>query len=184
MSLLFSSARRIASLSVSGRLLPLSTPRRVSGGSGGTGRGVVSVNTGAACSKPVSVCGSDGVGDSMGVALVVGVSLGVGCCVAGGKLVPGGACGLGRSTLGGCVGFCEGRACCGTLGCCCCVPGGRVASCWAGFCGVGAGVWANVTAHKDNQMVAVCKCVRRRWLNIKTKTPLKQRRVLISAGAK
>src|SRR5205823_10908214 len=40
MSLLFSSARRIDSLSVSGRVLPLCTPRRVKGGKGGTGRGV------------------------------------------------------------------------------------------------------------------------------------------------
>src|SRR2546423_9664037 len=134
MSLLFSSARRMASFSVSESVSPLITPTRSSEGSGGTGRGCTAGKFGSStpCSGGVSVCGCS-VGETA-------VGAGLGAVVAGGVVVvgdcvPGGFCGAGCCVLGGVCGFAGGfgRAVGGTV-CCCSVPGGRVASVCVGVC--------------------------------------------------
>src|ERR1041385_2570833 len=103
-SLLFSSARLIASFNVSVSVLSLVTPKRVVLGIGGKGRCSTFGKTGSACS-----C----VGSSVVVGLAVGSAGGVGCAVAGvtgcgvtvcGVTVDGGACGGTCCDSGGAVG--------------------------------------------------------------------------------
>src|SRR3954469_8730232 len=146
MSLLFSSARRIASLSVSVNVSSLDTPSLVKSGSGGTGRGVDGGKIGSCGgSCPALVVGCWVVSDggftgSTCEGVGTGDADGAGVPDCGVTLVPGGACGAGRSEPGGAVGFCVvGLACSGTgwLRSC---PGGRVASCCVGFTGEGEGV--------------------------------------------
>src|SRR5215207_2859340 len=139
MVLLFSSARRMASFSVSGSVSSRLTPTRASEGSGGTGRGCT---VGKSGSGSCWSAGASGVGVSSGSVLTGGadgscVGAGEGVrrsCVCSGAVVPGVVRGDWRSVPGGAVGS-EGRGRePGGTGCCCSVPGGRVASRCAGVC--------------------------------------------------
>src|SRR5947209_13276225 len=135
MSLLFSSARRMASFSVSETVSVPVRPMRSSEGMGGTGRGCTAGKLGS-CVSPVT----GGVVVSAG-GTVPGVAAGAvvaGGCVDGCVCTPGGVCGAGCCVPGGVCGFAGGlgRAVGGTV-CCCSVPGGRVASVCAGVCDEG-----------------------------------------------
>src|ERR1041385_1257412 len=106
MSLLFSSARRVASFSVRETESVPVMPMRSSEGMGGTGRGCTAGKFGS-CVSPVadggvivSVCGTVlGVVEGWAGEFVAGGCEGAGVCV------PGGVCGAGCCVPGGVCGF-------------------------------------------------------------------------------
>src|ERR1043165_6509383 len=144
MSLLFSSARRMASFIVSESVSVPLMPTRSSAGIGGTGRGWTEGKFGSVVS-PVGGCVVVSAGAVLGVA-AVGAGEGAvvaGVCVVGSVCTPGGFCGAGCCVPGGVCGFAGGvGGAVGGTGCWCSVPGRRGASVCAGVvAGGGARGW-------------------------------------------
>src|SRR6185369_16179867 len=150
MSLLFSSARLIASFRDNGNC-SLPTPNRLRLGIGGMG---LAWNCGITGSRKGS-CGSPGKG--------VGAGVCAGVCAGS---APGGAAGFVCGTPGGVAGFCAGVVVPGIGSC----PGGLVGSLGAGVGrGVGCGTCANATlvpANTTHARMAGLITVREIELNI------------------